>query len=60
MRQAVEAAGARFAVSEHWLKGGEGAIELAEAVVEACEEPVDLRNARRRKPEHRAPANASP
>ena len=42
MRQAVEAAGARFAVSEHWLKGGEGAIELAEAVVEACEEPVDL------------------
>ncbi len=42
VRQAVEAAGARFAVSEHWLKGGEGAIELAEAVVEACEEPVDL------------------
>ncbi len=42
VRRAVEAAGARFAVSEHWLKGGEGAIELAEAVVEACEEPVDL------------------
>ncbi len=42
VRQAVEAAGARFAVSEHWLKGGEGAFELAEAVVEACEEPVDL------------------
>ena len=42
VRQVVEAAGARFAVSEHWLKGGEGAIELAEAVVEACEEPVDL------------------
>ena len=30
--------GARCAVSEHWLKGGEGAIELAEAVVAACEE----------------------
>ncbi len=30
--------GARCAVSEHWLKGGEGAVELAEAVVEACEE----------------------
>ncbi len=30
--------GARCAVSEHWLKGGEGAVELAEAVVAACEE----------------------
>ncbi|MDF7800795.1 formate--tetrahydrofolate ligase [Pontiellaceae bacterium B1224] len=30
--------GARCAVSEHWLKGGEGAIELAEEVVAACEE----------------------
>lgn len=43
IRRAVEAAGARFAVSEHWLKGGEGAIELAEAVVEAAEEPVELK-----------------
>ena len=34
-----EAAGARFAVSDHWLRGGEGALELAEAVVEACEDP---------------------
>ena len=42
VRKAVEATGARFAVSEHWLKGGEGAIELAEAVIEACEEPVDF------------------
>lgn len=38
VRQAVLAAGARFAVSEHWLKGGDGAIELAEQVMEACEE----------------------
>jgi formyltetrahydrofolate synthetase len=30
--------GALAAVSEHWLKGGEGAVELAEAVIEACEE----------------------
>ncbi len=30
--------GARCAVSEHWLKGGAGAVELAEAVVAACEE----------------------
>ena len=26
------------ALSEHWLKGGEGSIELAEAVIAACEE----------------------
>jgi formate--tetrahydrofolate ligase len=26
-------------VSDHWLKGGEGALELAEAVIKACEEP---------------------
>ena len=39
VRRVAEAAGARFAVSAHWLKGGEGAIELAEAVIEACEEP---------------------
>lgn len=39
VRRIAEAAGARFAVSDHWLKGGEGAIQLAEAVIEACEEP---------------------
>lgn len=33
---AVKHAGARIAVSKHWEQGGEGAIELAEAVVEAC------------------------
>jgi formyltetrahydrofolate synthetase len=38
LRKRCEAAGARVAVSEHWLKGGEGALELADAVVEACEE----------------------
>jgi methylenetetrahydrofolate dehydrogenase (NADP+) / methenyltetrahydrofolate cyclohydrolase / formyltetrahydrofolate synthetase len=38
VRKAAEAAGARCAVSEHWAKGGEGAIELAEAVKEACDE----------------------
>jgi formate--tetrahydrofolate ligase len=26
------------AVSEHWLKGGAGAVELAEAVIHACDE----------------------
>ncbi|HSW39746.1 MAG TPA: formate--tetrahydrofolate ligase [Acidobacteriota bacterium] len=38
IRKAAEAAGARCAVSDQWARGGEGAIELAEAVVEACEE----------------------
>jgi formate--tetrahydrofolate ligase len=30
--------GALAALSEHWLKGGAGAVELAEAVIQACEE----------------------
>ena len=32
----------RCALSEHWQFGGEGARELAELVVEACEEPTDI------------------
>lgn len=35
--------GVRCALSEHWQFGGEGAIELAEVVMEACNEPVDLK-----------------
>jgi formate--tetrahydrofolate ligase len=42
VRRAVERAGARCAVSEHWLKGGEGALELADTVLEACQEPVEF------------------
>jgi formyltetrahydrofolate synthetase len=38
IRKEAEAHGARVAVSKHWEKGGEGARELAEAVIEACEE----------------------
>jgi formyltetrahydrofolate synthetase len=38
VRKVAATCGARCAVSQHWLTGGEGAIELAEAVVEACEE----------------------
>lgn len=38
VRKAAEEAGARCAVSTHWANGGEGAVELAEAVKEACEE----------------------
>jgi len=38
VKKAAEAAGARCAASEHWLKGGEGALELADAVIDACNE----------------------
>ncbi len=38
VRKVAEQNGALAAVSEHWLKGGDGAIELAEAVIEACNE----------------------
>jgi formate--tetrahydrofolate ligase len=38
IRKVAEQNGALAALSEHWLKGGEGAIELAEAVVAASEE----------------------
>ena len=30
--------GALVAVSQHWLKGGQGAIELAQSVIKACEQ----------------------
>ncbi len=43
VRRAAEGAGARFAVGEHWLRGGEGALELADAVVEACREKKNFR-----------------
>ena len=39
VRRIAEAAGARAVCSEHWLKGGQGALELAEAVIETCNEP---------------------
>jgi formyltetrahydrofolate synthetase len=38
VRKIADQNGALAAVSEHWLKGGDGAIELAEAVIEACSE----------------------
>jgi len=43
VRKAAEAAGARCALSEHWLKGGDGALELADTVMEACEEKNDFK-----------------
>lgn len=43
IRKAAEAAGARCAESKHWEKGGEGALEFADAVIEACEEENDFK-----------------
>ncbi len=43
VKRVAEQAGARAAVSEHWLKGGEGALELADAVMDACKEEVDFK-----------------
>jgi len=43
VRKAAEAAGARCAKSTHWADGGDGAIEFAEAVKEACDEETDFK-----------------
>jgi formyltetrahydrofolate synthetase len=43
VRKAAEAAGARCAKSTHWADGGDGAVELAEAVKEACEDKTDFK-----------------
>ncbi len=43
VKHAAETAGARVAVSEHWLKGGDGALELADAVIDACEEESNFK-----------------
>lgn len=43
VRKAAEANGALVACSQHWLKGGDGAIELAEVVCSVCEEKNDFK-----------------
>jgi formyltetrahydrofolate synthetase len=42
VRKAAEKAGARVALAKHWALGGEGARELAEAVVDACNEKTSF------------------
>ena len=42
VKKAAEEAGARCAVSSHWAKGGEGALELADAVIDACNDQNDF------------------
>jgi formyltetrahydrofolate synthetase len=43
VKKAAESLGVRVAVSRHWEMGGEGAIELAEAVLDACKEEPKFR-----------------
>jgi len=43
VKKAAESAGARCAVSTHWADGGDGALELADAVKEACEQENEFR-----------------
>ncbi|MFH1632833.1 MAG: formate--tetrahydrofolate ligase, partial [Chloroflexota bacterium] len=44
VRKGAIAAGAEDAVvSRHWMEGGKGSVKLAEAVVAACEKPIDFK-----------------
>ena len=44
VREAAMKAGAYNAVvTRHWMEGGQGAVDLAKAVVEACEQPSDFK-----------------
>ncbi len=43
IREAAEAVGARVAVCTHFSDGGAGAVDLARAVIDACEEPSEFR-----------------
>ncbi len=43
IRRLAEKAGARVALSQHWLKGGDGAVELADAVIDACNQPNNFK-----------------
>ena len=43
VKKIAEEAGARCAESNHWLSGGDGALELADTVMDACEEEGDFK-----------------
>ncbi len=42
-KYAIEAGAETAVMSDHWANGGDGAMELAEAVVAACEQPSDFK-----------------
>ncbi|RMF03615.1 MAG: formate--tetrahydrofolate ligase [Chloroflexi bacterium] len=41
-RMAIEAGAEQAVMADHWAEGGDGAVELAEAVVAACEKPSNF------------------
>jgi formate--tetrahydrofolate ligase len=43
VKRAAEAAGARVAESSHWADGGDGALELADVVMDACNEENEFK-----------------
>ena len=43
VKKYAEEAGARAPVSTHWADGGDGALEFADAVIEACEDEGDFK-----------------
>jgi formate--tetrahydrofolate ligase len=43
IREVAEEMGARVAICNHFSEGGKGAVELAEAVADAAEEPTEFR-----------------
>ena len=43
VRKAAEAAGARCALSTHWANGGDGALELADVVMDACNQKNEFK-----------------
>lgn len=43
VRKAAEQAGARCATSTHWADGGDGALELADVVMDACNEKNEFK-----------------
>ena len=42
-KAAIEAGAEGAYLANHWAEGGQGAVELAEAVVAACEKPTDFK-----------------
>ena len=41
-KAAIEAGAETAAMSDHWANGGDGSVELAKAVISACEQPSDF------------------
>lgn len=42
LREKIESQGVRIVLATHWAEGGKGAVELAQAVIELCEQPSEV------------------